>query len=71
MCIPLGSDTKVISTIIEIIKRQSVDSYADEIGLQLCEPLKQNHYPDYTLGNYIREYPSIRRLPVAYPFHGS
>ncbi len=23
------------------------------------------------IGNYIREYPSIRRLPVAYPFHGS
>ncbi len=46
---PLGSDTKVISTIFEIITRQSVALYADEIGLQLCEPPKQNHYPDFTL----------------------
>jgi len=46
---PLGSDTKVISTIFEIVTRQSVAMYADEFGLQLREPLNQNHYPDYTL----------------------
>ena len=46
---PLSSDTKVIRTIFEIIARQSVALYADEIGLKLREPPKQNHTPDFTL----------------------
>ena len=46
---PLGSDTKVISTLFEIVARQAVASYADSVGLQLFEPEKQNHYPDFTL----------------------
>jgi len=46
---PLGSDTKVISAIFEIITRQSVSAYANKIGLKLHEPTKQNHYPDFTL----------------------
>ncbi len=46
---PLGSDTKVISTLFEIVVRQAVSSYAKHSGLDLIEPIKQNHYPDFTL----------------------
>ncbi len=46
---PLGSDTKVISTLFEIVARQAVAKYADGAGMQLVEPSKQNHYPDFTL----------------------
>lgn len=46
---PLGSDTKVISTIFEIISRQAVAAYAKKENLMLLEPAKQNHYPDFTL----------------------
>ena len=46
---PIGSDTKVISAIFEIITRQAVAAYADNVGLELKEPDKQNHYPDFTL----------------------
>ncbi len=46
---PLGSDTKVISTLFEIVARQAVVSYADKAGMELVEPTKQNHYPDFTL----------------------
>ncbi len=46
---PLGSDTKVISTLFEIVTRQAVASYAKSAGLLLAEPTKQNHYPDFTL----------------------
>lgn len=46
---PLGSDTKVISTLFEIVARQAVAAYAGSAGLQMIEPTKQNHYPDFTL----------------------
>ena len=46
---PLGSDTKVISTLFEIVTRQAVLKYADSEGYQLKEPDKQNYYPDFTL----------------------
>ncbi len=46
---PLGSDTKVISAIFEIIARQTVSAYAEENDLILKGPDKQNHYPDFTL----------------------
>lgn len=46
---PLGSDTKVISTIFENIVRQAVRSYAIREGLEVLEPNKQNFYPDFTL----------------------
>ncbi len=51
---PLGSDTKVISTLFEIVARQAVASYAGSVGLQLVEPEKQNHYPDFTWRGYKR-----------------
>lgn len=46
---PLGSDTKVISTLFEIVVRQAVSDYANKVGIKLIEPTKQNHYPDFTL----------------------
>lgn len=46
---PLGSDTKVVSTLFEIVVRQAVKAYAQSASLQLVEPTKQNHYPDFTL----------------------
>ena len=46
---PIGSDTKVISTIFEVITRQVIASYAEHAGFDLKEPDKQNHYPDFTL----------------------
>ncbi len=36
---PLGSDTKVISSLFEIVTRQAVIKYAASSGLQLKEPL--------------------------------
>ena len=46
---PLGSDTKVIGSLFEIVARQAVASFAHDAGLTLIEPDKQNHYPDFTL----------------------
>ncbi len=46
---PLGSDTKVISALFEIVTRQAVAAYARSANLLLVEPTKQNHYPDFTL----------------------
>ena len=45
----MGSDTKVLSTIFEIIARRAMISYARHCGLLLYEPTKQNYYPDFTL----------------------
>jgi hypothetical protein len=46
---PLGSDTKVLSTIFELVSRPAVYSAAESLGLQVIEPISQNHYPDFTL----------------------
>ncbi|MCS1411905.1 MAG: Type-2 restriction enzyme EcoRV [Verrucomicrobia subdivision 3 bacterium] len=46
---PLGSDTKVIGAVFELVSRQVVAAYAKHAGLILKEPDKQNHYPDFTL----------------------
>ena len=46
---PLGSDTKVIGAIFEIVTRQVMTSYASENNLVLLEPRQQNYYPDFTL----------------------
>ena len=46
---PLGTDTKVLSTIFEIIAHQSVADYAKQAQLQLIDSDKQNYYPDFTL----------------------
>ncbi|CAM3512534.1 Type II restriction enzyme EcoRV [Bordetella sputigena] len=46
---PLGSDTKVLSTIFELYTRPLMIETAAELGLDLVEPSVQNHYPDFTL----------------------
>lgn len=46
---PLGSDTKVLSTIFELVSRPAVYSAATALGLEVIEPVSQNHYPDFTL----------------------
>jgi hypothetical protein len=46
---PLGSDTKVLSTIFELVVRPAVYATAKSLGLEVIEPTAQNHYPDFTL----------------------
>ena len=46
---PLGSDTKVLSTLFENIARQAVASYAAQHGVTIYDAHKQNYYPDFTL----------------------
>jgi hypothetical protein len=46
---PIGSDTKVLSTIFELFSRPLVQKFADENGYVVIEPSVQNHYPDFTL----------------------
>ncbi len=46
---PLGTDTKVLITILEIIARQSVADCARQSNLKLIDSGKQNFYPDFTL----------------------
>lgn len=45
----LGTDTKVLSTIFEIIVRPFIVEIAEENGLVVYEPEQQNFYPDFTL----------------------
>lgn len=46
---PLGSDTKVLSTIFELFSRPVISRVAKEFGYEVEEPRQQNHYPDFTL----------------------
>lgn len=46
---PLGTDTKVLSTVFELIARPFVFEIAREHGLIVHEPDQQNYYPDFTL----------------------
>jgi hypothetical protein len=46
---PLGTDTKVLSTVFELIARPLVFEIAGENGLLVVEPRMQNFYPDFTL----------------------
>jgi hypothetical protein len=46
---PLGADTKVLSTIFELITRPIIFRVAKELKYQVRESEKQNHYPDFTL----------------------
>ena len=46
---PLGSDTKVLSTVFELFSRPIIQQFAEENGYEVIEPEKQNHYPDFTL----------------------
>lgn len=46
---PLGTDSKVISTVFEMITRGSVIEYAKLKKLKVQEAQPQNYYPDFTL----------------------
>ena len=46
---PLGSDTKVLSTIFELVSRPAVYAVAKQLDFRVREPTVQNHYPDFTL----------------------
>jgi hypothetical protein len=46
---PLGADTKVLSTIFELVARPVVYRLAERLKLTVVEPTVQNHYPDFTL----------------------
>lgn len=45
---PLGADTKVLSTIFELVSRPAVYAAAKRLGYEVLEPTVQNHYPDFT-----------------------
>ncbi|MDE0644774.1 MAG: restriction endonuclease [Gammaproteobacteria bacterium] len=45
----LNSDTKVLSTVFELICRPIVVSVAKQLGYEVVEPLVQNYYPDFSL----------------------
>ncbi|AEI37917.1 MAG: type II restriction endonuclease [Zymomonas mobilis subsp. pomaceae] len=45
---PLGADTKVLSTIFELVSRPAVYAAAKSLGYECVEPNVQNHYPDFT-----------------------
>ena len=47
--LPLGTDTKVLSTIFEAFARPVVYAIAEESGLTVHEAAAQNSYPDFTL----------------------
>lgn len=46
---PLGADTKVLSTIFELVARPVVYRVAKRLDSNVIEPTVQNHYPDFTL----------------------
>lgn len=46
---PLGSDTKVLSTVFELICRPVIVSVAKMLDYEVVEPEVQNHYPDFSL----------------------
>ena len=51
----LGADTKVLSTIFELISRPAVYRVAKMLELEVVEPSAQNHYPDFTLHKDIKD----------------
>jgi len=46
---PLGTDTKVLGTVFELLIRPYIYDVAKELGLMVKEPDRQNYYPDFTL----------------------
>lgn len=45
---PFSTDTKVLSTIFEMLIRPYVYEFASRYGFQIFEPAQQNFYPDFT-----------------------
>lgn len=52
---PLGADTKVLSTIFELVSRPAVYAAARTLGYEVVEPTVQNHYPDFTFHRGLNE----------------
>lgn len=46
---PLGTDTKVLSTIFELVCRPIVVAAAKQLGYEVVDPTVQNQYPDFSL----------------------
>ena len=44
---PLKTDTKVLSSLFEILSEDFIDSIAE--GNEVVQPSKQNYYPDFTI----------------------
>ena len=57
----LGTDTKVLSTVFELVIRPLVFEVARDNGFIVREPAQQNYYPDFTL---MRNESDIRRIAV-------
>jgi hypothetical protein len=49
MIYPLGSDTKVLGTIFELLVRPLIIQIASNNSLLFREPESQNYYPDFTI----------------------
>lgn len=58
---PLGSDTKVLSTVFELISRPAIYAAAQILGYEIVEPTVQNHYPDFTL---LHHYEDDKKIAV-------
>lgn len=52
---PLGADTKVLSTIFELVSRPAVYAAAEALGYECVEPTVQNHYPDFTFHRGLKD----------------
>ena len=63
---PLSTDTKVLSTIFELIVRPQVTAVAAKNDLILREPLEQNYYPDFTLMRNESRWPESGRRRKKY-----
>ena len=46
---PLNFDTKVISTVFELVCQPIVISVAKQLNYEVVEPVVQNYYPDFSL----------------------
>ena len=58
---PIGSDTKVLSTVFELISRPAIYSIGKTFDYDVVEPAAQNHYPDFTL---MRSRNDVRKIAV-------
>lgn len=61
---PLGTDTKVLSTLFELFVRPIIAELAYENNFDVEEPSAQNHYPDFTLIDPRKSYPNKIAIDV-------
>ena len=58
---PIGSDTKVLSTVFELISRPAIYTIGESFGYSVKEPTAQNHYPDFTL---MRDHDDTKKIAI-------